>query len=54
MRLRFALFKFYMSRLWFVFTQKEKALYVLHLYEKRGDELIKLAEKANGLCIRDF
>jgi hypothetical protein len=54
MRIRVALLKFYMQRIWFVLTKDQKSIYVLRAYEVRGDELIKLAEKASGLCIRDF
>lgn len=53
-RLRWLLIKFYISRLWFVFTQTDKAVHILNVYEQRGTKLIELAENANGLCVRKF
>jgi hypothetical protein len=54
MKLRIAMLKFYMRRIWLVLTGSYRDVYILRAYECKGDELIKLAEKANGLCIRKF
>ena len=54
MKLRITMLKFYIRRIWLVLAGSQTDVYILRAYEVRGNELIKLAEKANGLCIRNF